>query len=560
MSKKNFFLLCIDGGDFAYLDPLMEKGKMPNLRKIKEEGVHGGLSSTMPPITAPAWSSFITGKNPGKHGIFGFALKKRGSYEYTILNSALRDGKAFWDILGETGKKAVVLNVPTTYPPTPVNGAMVSDFLTPSGKKDFSYPSDLVKELESKFGPYPLYFKTPIAITNDSNIDNFLTECHAALDYKFKVAFYLQEKYNSDITILHIWETDQICHWLWHIWDKDHPNFDRKKKDLFLSKISDYFSKLDQYIGAILSHQGKDASLIITSDHGLLPFHLSFDLNTWLYKQGYLSLKKDMSTRLRLLLWRLGITPEFLVNKVFMKALRSGIKLRSRSPLELVELLNKRNFFLLSLHDVDWSHTRVFSRFGYGQIFFNLKGREPEGIVEPGEEYDRLRKEIVRKLNEIVNPETDLPFKNATFCREDIYQGSHFDDAPDIIFSPLEEHCLPTDNFMTKTLFSNSSLLSGIHRREGIFLATGGPFAGGKKIEKASIMDIAPTVLYALGCEIPGDMDGIALREAFLPQFLAANPEKFSDPEKQVEEKSRRLLSKEDEDDLKNRLKSLGYL
>ncbi|MDY6863648.1 MAG: alkaline phosphatase family protein, partial [Thermodesulfobacteriota bacterium] len=268
MSKKEIFLLCIDGGDFNLFAPFIEKGKMPNLKKIQKEGSHGYLTSTMPPITAPAWSSFLTGKNPGKHGIFSFALKKDGSYDHTILNSTSREGKAFWDILGDRGIKTVILNIPITYPPTPVNGAMISDFLTPSGKRDFTYPINLIDELEDKFGHYPLYFNTPIAITNDKNIDTFLKECHYALDYKFKSAFYLKEKFKSDITILHIWETDQIFHWLLHIFYEKHPAFNKKKNERFIDKVNDYFFKLDKYIGDILHGMGDNGSIIIVSDHG----------------------------------------------------------------------------------------------------------------------------------------------------------------------------------------------------------------------------------------------------------------------------------------------------
>jgi predicted AlkP superfamily phosphohydrolase/phosphomutase len=248
------------------------------------------------------------------------------------------------------------------------------------------------------------------------------------------------------------------------------------------------------------------------------------------------------------------------MNKILMKALKRGIKLRFRSPLELIELLNKRNFLFLSLYDIDWSRTRAFSRFGFGQIFFNVRGRDPEGIVNPGEEYNFLKKEIMKKLNEIINPETGLPFKDAVFCKEDVYKGPYFDDAPDIIFSPLGEHCLPTDNFMTKSLFTTSSLISGIHRREGIFLAIGSPFTRRIKLKKTSIMDIAPTLLYTLGCEIPEDMDGRVLKEIFPPQFLADNLLKYSAPEKIDEGKSRHSLSEEEEKDLKSRLKALGYL
>src|SRR5262245_4834372 len=158
MPKKVLFI-GLDGCTFDLLDQLMDAGLMPQLKRFIGDGVRGLLETTIPPITPTAWVSWMTGKNPGKHGVFEFLLRRKGSNSLPDMpvSSRSRDGIAFWDVLGLMGKRAIVTNVPCTYPPTMVNGLMISDFLTPRGRRDFTYPESLLQEVEAKFGPYQLY-------------------------------------------------------------------------------------------------------------------------------------------------------------------------------------------------------------------------------------------------------------------------------------------------------------------------------------------------------------------------------------------------------------------
>src|SRR5215831_14739608 len=148
MSKRVLFI-GLDGSTFDVLDPLVNKGLMPSLKRFTEEGVRGPLETTIPPITPTAWVSWMTGKNPGKHGVFEFLLRRAGSGDLpdVPVSSHSRDGVPFWDVLGQMGKRAIVTNVPCTYPPSMVNGLMVSDFLTPRGRRDFTYPDSLLGEI-----------------------------------------------------------------------------------------------------------------------------------------------------------------------------------------------------------------------------------------------------------------------------------------------------------------------------------------------------------------------------------------------------------------------------
>src|ERR1044071_806280 len=156
MSLMNDKLLVIglDGASFNVLDALIERAYLPNIARLIEKGARADLETTFPPITAVAWSSFMTGKNPGKHGIFEFVRRDQRSKRELAVNASFRQGRAIWDLLGDAGKRVIVHNFPCTYPPRPVNGLLIADFMTPKGRRDFTYPASLLGEIEEKFGSY----------------------------------------------------------------------------------------------------------------------------------------------------------------------------------------------------------------------------------------------------------------------------------------------------------------------------------------------------------------------------------------------------------------------
>ncbi|MCX5886352.1 MAG: alkaline phosphatase family protein [Proteobacteria bacterium] len=554
---EKLLVIGIDGGSFTLLSPLIEQGIMPNLARMMEEGISGELESVCPPVTAPAWSSFITGKNPGQHGIYDFMVKRKDSNEEIPLNSTLREGRAFWDILGEDGNKVLILNIPTTYPPQKVNGVMISDFLTPSGKRDFVYPVNLLDEIENRFGNYPLYFKTPIIVTTPENIEKFLQECRNALHYKFEVARYLRKKEEAPFLLLHIWETDQICHWLWHIFDQTHPEHRKDEAKRFLPEITAYFKALDEEIGKTIHELGEGLNTFVISDHGFGPVYKMVLLNVWLMAEGYLRLKQDPLTRLKYWLWKKGLTPELLF-KLYKSMVKRGIRFRSLAPVELLKMLNSGKGRLLSLRDVDWSKTRAYAKMGYGQIFLNLKGREPQGIVEVSES-ESLRTEIVKKLKDLRDSETGEAIGEGIQVKDELYHGKYFEEAPDITFLPLEKGYLATGGFASNRVITKDWLLKGVHRMKGIFIGKGKAISQAKKITEPRIIDLAPTILYLMGSKIPEDMDGRVLQEALTGDFLKEHPVQFA-PVSTEQKIDKREGSEEESAELIERLKGLGYL
>jgi len=562
--RRKVVVIGLDGATFDILQPWIEAGRLPTLRAMLEQGVSGRLRSVIPPVTTPAWSSFMTGKNPGKHGIFYFTAREKASGREVPVNATLVDGKTLWALLSEAGRTVVVLNVPCTYPPQPVNGVMVADFLTPKGRRDFTFPPSLVEELESRFGPYPLYLKTPIFSANlsEAHVEGFLQELHEELEYKFAVTHYLMDRYDPDFVMLHIWGTDRIQHELWDLMDTRHPRYKKALAGKYQERIIGYFRAVDGEIGRIQKRVDDETTIFVISDHGFGPIHKFIDLNVWLLEQGYIAIKGTPGARLRYLAWKLGLTYGFLIKLLQRTVLRWGFRLPDKAPVDGLRMAQEGSRQpLLSLNDIDWARTKAFCKLGLGQITINLEGRNPQGCVKPGREYEALRNELVEKLKDLRDPATGEKVGGEIFTKEEIYHGEHLDEAPDITFLPLENKYIAGSllGFTMRRSVIDNPFMFGNHRMDGILVARGKPLARGKEIEGAGILDLAPTILYLMGQKIPTDMDGKVLVELFTKDFLASHPVEFAEPGEPAGPVSL-TMSQEDEADIIDRLRGLGYL
>jgi predicted AlkP superfamily phosphohydrolase/phosphomutase len=558
MSKKVLFI-GLDGSTFDILDPLMEAGLMPRLRRFIDEGVRGLLETTIPPITPTAWVSWMTGKNPGKHGVFEFLLRRKGSGSLPDMpvSSNSRDGLPFWDVLGRMGKQAIVTNVPCTYPPTMVNGVMISDFLTPRGRKDFTYPEKLLEEVESRFGPYQLYITE---VYTRGKVDNILNQLFEELKYKTQVNRYLMNEYGWDVFATHYWGTDRFQHELWHLLDESHPFFDRKEHDAHIGRIHEYWHAVDSTLGELFDEVGDDATIYLGSDHGFGPITKFLCFNVWLINEGLLVLKRDAMTLFKRAVFKMGLTPDLAYRsamKMGLAHLRLSVGVTNRS-----KLMKLANLMMLSLEDVDWTRTVAFSKGNYGQIFINLRGRESHGIVEPGAEYERVLSQVSEKLRALLDPETGQPLIGPIWRREDLYTGPHSDSSPDLQFLPSDMANKPlgtldlTSNKFITPVYGNS----GDHRMHGVMMGRGPELRRGAEIEGARIIDYAPTILHSFGVEVPADMDGRVLEEAFTEEYMRANPVRLSDAAIYGESEKVGSMTDEESEEIRERLRGWGYL
>jgi predicted AlkP superfamily phosphohydrolase/phosphomutase len=553
MSNK-LLVIGLDGASFNVLDPLIESGHLPNIAKLIAGGSRANLETTFPPITAVAWSSFMTGKNPGKHGIFEFVRRDHRSHREMAVNASFRRGLAIWDLLSDAGKQVIVHNFPCTYPPHAVNGLMIADFMTPRGCRDFTNPESLLDELEQKFGNYRLHLSQTYA---EGNVDAVLDELFDELEYKTKVTEYLMTQYPWDAFFQYFWGTDRIQHELWHIIDDQHPRHDTSEAAAYRDRVYGYFNRVDEIIGRLIELAGQDSLVLIASDHGFGPAHKYCSLNMWLLQEGFLKLKSDVATRAKKLMFSLGLTPE-LAFKLTRKVPRTFRPARGVSSQPgASKLLGK---FFLSFNDVDWNRSVAFSKGNYGQIYINLKDREPHGIVT-NEQYEGVRNNIIERLRALTDKSTGAAWVGKVFRREEIYSGPLVDQAPDIAFLPADMSYLPLGNadFTSNKFMVDAFGISGCHRMDGVMIARANGIERGLKLEAARIYDIMPTLIYLSGEGVPEDVDGRVLTEMISAEYLAAHPIRFAaktgdEPADEIE------LSEAENSDVIERLKSLGYV
>jgi predicted AlkP superfamily phosphohydrolase/phosphomutase len=578
--KNKVLVLGLDGCTFDLLDPWMEKGFLPNLKKIKVEGTTGRLRSTYPPVTGPAWVSFMTGKNPGKHSIYEFLVRKPGSYGEFPVNADNRDGQTLWEILSTQGYRVAVLNVPMTYPPQKVNGVLISDFLTPAGKRDFTHPPELLDEIEEKFGRYYLHQRTIEAaiFTSDNYIATFLEDCLDMMRYKCAVAKYLMSKEDYNFFMLHIVATDRVQHTLWNILDPNHPHYRADLAGRYYDKVVSFYRELDKQLGEIIGTFDSSGTVFIISDHGFCTVNHTIDLNAWLLQEGYIRLKGGFFTRLKYFLWKRGLTYEWLFGRLGMawgklwarilgkyweKLLAAMAKSKfAKSPMNFVtNLILHKSVWLLSLKDVDWSQTRAYCKTGQGQIFINLKGRDPQGTVNGGKEYEELQQEIIERFRRLMNGLTGGKSQAEIYARQEIYSGTYFDEMPDITVIANRDGYQAGSfvDFGSNRTVSDLTLLTGNHDMHGIFLAKGESVNKGSSISGANLIDVAPTVLHVMGCKVPKDMDGRVLTGIFEEGFIERHPVAFIEAAVSAKE-VRSEMSPEDQKQVLEQLRSLGYI
>jgi predicted AlkP superfamily phosphohydrolase/phosphomutase len=516
MESKRVFVIGLDGATFDLIDPWVNEGRLPNLKRLLDKSTYGRLESTIPPITPPAWTSFMTGVNPGKHGVWDFFTVEPNSFKKVLVNSSDVRSKRFWDLAGERGKKNIILYVPFTYPPQKIEGAMVSGFPAPS-QGEYVYPKEMNKELEEKLGKW--WVKVDVDKYSDSQEEAFFQEINQSLEARFRVADYLMQK-EWDLFVFVIMETDWVQHVFWD------------KKDQYLLPL---YLKIDGIIGHLTESLKEEDAILILSDHGFGPVRKTLYLNSWLREKGFLASKRQ---------W--GYSRENLDEGFFRRRKGSSWVKKIRWA------LSKRNT------GIDWNKTQAyFNNTGstYGARI-NLMGREPEGIVKP-EEYDEVRNRVIEKLNSATDDQDGKKVMERIFRREDIYSGPYTKDAPDIIFIPDWEYTL--NGLIKDDIFKKSREGRSFHRLDGILILNGPGIKNGRKIEGAHIMDMAPTILHLLGLPVPEGFDGRVLTEALEPELLKANPIRHEDIPLEVEVAGFAMTETEEEE-IRKKLKGLGYI
>jgi len=577
--RSKVFIVGIDGGTLNLVKPWAEQGKLPTFARIMQNGVSGKLMSTIQPISASAWSSFATGKNPGKHGILDFVRSTPFSYKVQFVNASARDGKTLWRILSESGATVGVMNVPVTFPPEQVNGFLIAGMLSPSLGSGFTFPDGLLKEINAKVDKYIIDVDVP-NISGGDKREIFLNKAMESLKIRRDTMRYLYLKRKPDFFCVAFTESDRISHNFWKYMDSfsslssppytggkergDGGNIDKKtpssiselEKEKYGDAILNLYIELDIILAEILSMIDDDTTLYIISDHGFGPVHKTVSVHRWLCHHGFMKMKKEALG--------FGKMTDGFVRK-FQEILPPGAKgfVKKWMPFLANTAVSQASY-----SGIDWSQTRAYPVGHFSDIFINVAGRQPEGIVQPGSEYEKLRDEITEKLYEFKDPDDNSNVVERVYKREELYHGKYLENMPDLIIGWQDYKYLRMFNFppsddesMIWTIPPTLSLLwdrTGAHNPNGIFMAIGPNIKAGAQVEGTNIMDIAPTVLYEHGIPVPDDMDGRILTEIFDEQYVKSNPAQMvASDESRMSEYT---YSDEEKDEVEKRLKGLGYL
>ncbi len=550
---KKIMIIGLDGVPLGIIRRWAEGGYLPTLHRLMEGGAVGRLRSTIPPTSGPSWSSFVTGMNPGKTGIYDFLYRREGTYHFPPVNASQRGGTTMWRYLSDAGHRVGVLNLPMSYPVEEINGFMVSGWMTPYAATDYIYPPELAAELESVVGNYRIY---PTETFTEGRRESFLKASYDLLEMRTKTAVHLAGTKPWDVFLTVFFDTDRLLHQLWHYLESDHPwREDGEDRE---PVVRDYFQKVDESIARLLACTDEETQVVILSDHGMGRANNFIVLNNWLLEMGLLKLKRDPWTRLKELTFRRGFT----LRNVHQIADRLGLAQQAEYVAGyFVDHLLKLAF--LSFLDVDWSHSRAYS-FGrhLGSIYINVKGREPQGIVERGAEYEAVRDEIEALAYEFRDPRSGRQLIGEVLRREEIYTGPYLDQAPDLILRPKE----PSDIFFGLADFGHRATVStvyrysGMHRDYGMLVMSGPGIRPGAEIEGAVIQDIAPTVLHVMGLPVPSDMDGQVLEDAFAEGFMDAYPLQVAESSGDDRMSDEVGYTEEGEKEILERLRGLGYM
>lgn len=451
--------ICVLGLDGAAPDLMFQDERLGNLRRMMEVGVYGPLQGVVPSATVPSWMCMTASQDPGSLGVYGPRTRRSYSYDPpAVVNSNSVQVCHLWDHVAQEGKKSILVAVPPNFPPRPVLGISIGCSLIPDGAKDdFTYPPSLKAKLQEQVGEYTADVKNLRTLTKDALRDAILAMSRKQWE---TVRWFLGDEEWDYFHFVDI-GVNRIQNAFWNCFDPESPSF--VAGNPHQSVIPEYYLFLDEQIGTVMEMLDENTILLVVAGYGIHRLQGTVALNQWLLAEGLLVLEEE--------------------------------------PVEVTPFDHVK---------VDWSRTRVWSDGGdCAQIFFNVQGREPHGVI-PTPEYDSFRAEVKDKLVALKS-DKGIPFLAQVLAPVEIYSQVH-GVAPDLLvdFGASGWRALDT---VGQGIYAPASALDNAcsHSRQGMFVlaAPNCPLVG--EYEGASLLDLAPTLLDLAGYSIPSSMQGRSL-------------------------------------------------
>lgn len=531
----------LDGASYTLVQRWMADGHLPTLARLAEEGASGRLVSVIPNESPSAWATFMTGRNPGRHGLFGFFSPISGSYRMRPAHAGDIRGHTLQHLLSVYGRRVVLYMVPFTYPPTQINGAIICGEFSPGTEKGIAtYPADLAKRVNGRrlLSDVHMFYEDP---------GRFLEDLHHVFDTQVELALEFVREQPWDVFVAVFNATDQIGHFFWrYMEDPDAPS-------AYRNAILDVYRKADAAIGELLRAAGDDVSLLVFSDHGMRGFKEYFALNVWLAKNGWLTLRRSALNAVQAGAYALLQIPGMMdLARVASRWLGKASAVAANAPLSAN-----------TMADIDFTATKAYG-YGFGLIRLNVIGREPMGTV-PADAYGAVRAELAAALREAKGHD-GRPLVDRVYLREDIYGEDAVPWAPDIVVTSSRYWVHPQAGLghyrlLYRDVVEPSRFISGVHDESGILFLRSSHVLPGQKLHHASLMDVAPTILFLAGAPIPSDVDGRILLDAFDPLYaMHVSPTYLAQTGEESHIASAYKWTPEEEEAITARLRSLGYI
>jgi predicted AlkP superfamily phosphohydrolase/phosphomutase len=475
MSEPRTVVFGIDGAHFELIEPWIEAGKLPNIEQVIETGVTADLESVLPPVTSPNWKAYATGKNPGKIGIFWWENIDVENQRVYYPEERKHINDEFWELIAER-EPVGILGVPTTYPPKSIDSFLVAG--APDGEEQgFAYPPEIETELSDAFD-YRVSDHYPLTDDMERAAEDILE----LIELRYRAAKHLLKSYDVSFLQITTFYINSLHHYFW-----DHE-YTLKGWQI-----------VDDHLGEFLDNGD---NIVLMSDHGSNEIRTVFHINSWLTREGYLTLDTDLSEGLS----RFGINADRLIRLTTRLGVRDTAK--QLAPQRLIDAIPNEKGEIdreSKTDNVDWERTDAIAS-GQGPIYLTYDRSDPG--------YEQLREEIIAELEWLTDPH-GRPIANAVLRGEDVYTGEFADEAPDIVIDQAKEVYIPgsigRDQVFT---VPEDDGWRGENKRHGIFAATGPTFGEGR-IDDLSILDLAPTLLHLHDCAVPGDMDGRVQKSVF---------------------------------------------
>ena len=491
-------VIALDMGDGRLIRHWADAGHLPHLRNLMADGSWVDLESTAEVLHTSTWPTFATGTLPGRHGVYYPYQPKVGYQQAQHIQPNGYGVPSFWSLADRDGRRCLVFDVPETFPEPGFRGQAIFEWGTWAWYgEQTAQPQGLIAELRSHCGPYPLgieALRLGLGRPRSALLEERLPKSVA---HKLHALQWLIGRGNWDLVVASFCETHPASHYLWPAGVADVAGADQ---DRFRALRAVYMA-IDNAIGAIRAQLPGDSILMVVSGDGVRPNHAGWHLlPTVMERLGYVNAGADAGGRAARPASLLGIV------KGLVPA-RARRMIADNLPVGLRNKLGEH----LQTSQIDWSRTRAFTLPTdlEGYIRINLRGREPEGIVEPGAEYEALCSDIQRRLESLVNPATGKPAVRKVWRCHDVFRGPRQEQLPDLVVSWNDE--APIESLAAAGMKTVAEVSpdprTGTHSTSGFLLACGTGIPAGRE-SIGHLVQIAPTILRLLGVEGELDLDG----------------------------------------------------